>query len=304
MRKIVFMMMLSLLLFTQCKKENVGTNAEEMVPIRLEVPMDKSRSDFSELFPSGKICWGNDKNVEYVYLAVPYALDFCDVSMGYYTQHLGILFEMKADVEERMDKLVFEGRIHTNALARKDNCMIYYFGNNGNGGVGTNVTTYYKKISDVNIIGKKITFDKQTGSLEKIGDYHLAKAFVKVRKNVDDSGNIISYDLSIESFTSITSFAMLDLDRMTKLEGSAAKLKSFTLMWTEDYVFEEIYEYDSVGSIDVSNNEGRKCLISLLPTKESVALECIRGKYEFVDGIKSNQVYLGKNGGVLEWVRP
>ena len=39
MRKIVFMMMLSLLLFTQCKKENVGTNAEEMVPIRLEVPI-------------------------------------------------------------------------------------------------------------------------------------------------------------------------------------------------------------------------------------------------------------------------
>ena len=301
MRKILFMIMLSLLLFTQCKKDNVETDTEEMVPIRLEVPLDKSRTDFSELFPFGKINWGNGKNIEYVYLVVPYAVEFCDVSMGYYVQHLGVMFEMEAEVHETMDKLVFEGRILPESLNKKDNCMIYYFGNNGNGGTGTNVTTYYKQLADKYIIGKKITFDKQTGSVEDLGNYHLAKALVSVKKNVDEKGKPISYDLAIESFTTINSLALLDLDRVYVLEGTAARMKSFTLKWTEDYVFEEIYEYDPYGYIDVENNVGKRCLISLLPTEKNVSLQCFKGEYEFVDGIKSNWVYTGQGGGALEW---
>ncbi len=305
MKKIVLISVSFLLLFTQCRKDDTDFNVEETVPVRLEIPLDKStRSDFSKLFPSGKVNWGNYNGIEYVYLVVPYALEFCDVSMGYYTQHLGVMFEMKAEVNGSMDKLIFEGRVLTNALSRKDNCMMYYFGNNGQGEEGTNVTTYYKQLSDKNIIGKKVTFDKQTGSIDKLGDYHLAKASVKVKKNVDGSGNPISYDLTIESFKSITSFALLDLEGVTKLDGSAVKLKSFTLKWTEDYVFEEIYEYDSLGYIDVSDNIGSKSFISLLPSEGSVSLECSKGKYEFVDGIKSNQVYVGKNGGALGWSEP
>ena len=180
MRKFVFIMMSSLLLFVQCKKDNEDYGAEEMVPVRLEIPLDKSRSDFSDLFPLGKISWGNGVNVEYAYLAVPYALEFCDVSMGYYTQHLGIMFEMEAKVNEKMDKLVFEGNVYTHALTDKTSCTMYYFGNNGRG--GSNVITYNKKIIDNNIIGKKISFNRQTGSIDELGNYHLAKALVKVKK--------------------------------------------------------------------------------------------------------------------------
>lgn len=302
MRKLVFMMMFSLLLFVQCKKDNEDYGAEEMVPVRLEVPLDKSRSDFSDLFPFGKISWGNGVNVEYAYLAVPYALEFCDVSMGYYTQHLGIMFEMEAKVNEKMDKLVFEGNVYTHALTDKTSCIMYYFGNNGRG--GSNVITYNKKIIDNNIIGKKISFDSQTGSIDELGNYHLAKALVKVKKNVDEKGNPISYDLTIESFKTMTSLALLDLERVTKLEGSAARLKSYTIKWTDDYVFEETYEYDTLAYIDVSGNVGKKSLIALLPTKESVTLECRKGKYEFTEGIKSNQVYLGGKGESIEEAEP
>ena len=302
MRKLVFMMMFSLLLFVQCKKDNEDYGAEEMVPVRLEVPLDKSRSDFSDLFPFGKISWGNGVNVEYAYLAVPYALEFCDVSMGYYTQHLGIMFEMEAKVNEKMDKLVFEGNVYTHALTDKTSCTMYYFGNNGRG--GSNVITYNKKIIDNNIIGKKISFDSQTGSIDELGNYHLAKALVKVKKNVDEKGNPISYDLTIESFKTMTSLALLDLERVTKLEGSAARLKSYTIKWTDDYVFEETYEYDTLAYIDVSGNVGKKSLIALLPTKESVTLECRKGKYEFTEGIKSNQVYLGGKGESIEEAEP
>jgi hypothetical protein len=298
MRKLVFMMMSSLLLFVQCKKDNEDYGAEEMVPVRLEVPLDKSRSDFSDLFPFGKISWGNGVNVEYAYLAVPYALEFCDVSMGYYTQHLGIMFEMEAKVNEKMDKLVFEGNVYTHALTDKTSCTMYYFGNNGRG--GSNVITYNKKIIDNNIIGKKISFNRQTGSIDELGNYHLAKALVKVKKNVNEKGDPISYDLTIESFKTMTSLALLDLERVTKLEGSAARLKSYTIKWTDDYVFEETYEYDTLAYIDVSGNVGKKSLIALLPTKESVTLECRKGKYEFTEGIKSNQVYLGGKGESIE----
>lgn len=302
MRKLVFMMMSSLLLFVQCKKDNEDYGVEEMVPVRLEVPLDKSRSDFSDLFPFGKISWGNGVNVEYAYLAVPYALEYCDVSMGYYTQHLGIMFEMEAKVNEKMDKLVFEGNVYTHALTDKTSCTMYYFGNNGRG--GPNVITYNKKIIDNNIIGKKISFDSQTGSIDELGNYHLAKALVKVKKNVDEKGNPISYDLTIESFKTMTSLALLDLERVTKLEGSAARLKSYTIKWTDDYVFEETYEYDTLAYIDVSGNVGKKSLIALLPTKESVTLECRKGKYEFTEGIKSNQVYLGGKGDSIEEAEP
>ena len=298
MRKFVFIMMFSLLLFVQCKKDNEDYGAEEMVPVRLEIPLDKSRSDFSDLFPLGKISWGNGVNVEYAYLAVPYALEFCDVSMGYYTQHLGIMFEMEAKVNEKMDKLVFEGNVYTHALTDKTSCTMYYFGNNGRG--GSNVITYNKKIIDNNIIGKKISFNRQTGSIDELGNYHLAKALVKVKKNVNEKGDPISYDLTIESFKTMISLALLDLERVTKLEGSAARLKSYTIKWTDDYVFEETYEYDTLAYIDVSGNVGKKSLIALLPTKESVTLECRKGKYEFTEGIKSNQVYLGGKGESIE----
>lgn len=303
MRKfLLFIMVSSLLLFTRCKKDNESPSAEETVPVRLELPIDKTRSDFSDLFPFGKISWGNNKKMEYVYLTVPYALEFCDVSMGNYIQYLGIMFEMQAEVNEKMDKLVFEGNVYTYALADKKYCEMYYFGNNGKS--GGNVTTYYKQLTDRNIIGKKMTFSNQTGDIDDLGNYHLAKAYVKVKKNVNDKGTPISYDLEIESFKTITSLALLDLEGETKLEGTATRLKSFAIKWTDDYVFEEIYEYDTSAYINVRGNAGKKSLITLLPTRESVTLECSKGKYEFTEGIRSNQVYLGGKGESIDDALP
>ena len=64
MRKLVFVMVAMFLLFS-CNKDEEDYNIKEdvMVPVRLEVPLDKTRSDFSDFFPSGKINWGNANNV-------------------------------------------------------------------------------------------------------------------------------------------------------------------------------------------------------------------------------------------------
>lgn len=303
MRKLVFVMVAMFLLFS-CNKDEEDYNIKEdvMVPVRLEVPLDKTRSDFSDFFPSGKINWGNANNVEYVYFAVPNAFDYYDMSIKQ-AFSLGVLFPMKAEVSGKEDKLVFEGEIYASTIIQKDNCMVYYFGSNGNS-TTKNVTDTYNEVLEKKLVAKKVTFDKQTGSMDELGDYHMAKASVKVRMNKDANGNVASYDLTIGSFTTLTSIAMLDLEGVTKLEGSAAKLKSYTLEWVEGTGFCEKYEYDSLGYIDVSNNVGKKSLIALLPTKKDVALECSKGRYDFVGGIMQNKFYLGKNGNSIEEAMP
>lgn len=301
MKKIMLMMILSVLLFTQCKKDDGDSVVENdaPIPIKLEISLNKTRTDFSELFPFGKINWGNADNVECIYLAVPYAVEYCDVSMGFYTQYLGVLVELKAEVNEKKDKLVFYGEVGNNIIMPTGYYTAYYFGGRENV-----VDSVYTKLSKNHIIGKKIMFDSQMGSIDELGNYHLAKADVKITRNVDAIGRVQSYDLSIESFTSKNSIALLDLEGVTELKGSAVKLKSFSVRWNEDYVFEEEYEYDSTYVMSVNSDVKSKFFLSLLPTKESVTLECAKGIYEFPNGIESNQVYIGGNGNSIEDVKP
>ena len=107
----VTLLLLSLLSMMQCKKEVEEYKAEEpeMVPIRLEVPIDRTRSDFNNLFPFGDIAWGNEKKEEYIYFAVSNAYNFYSMKTG--NHYLGILFELKSDIIED-DKIVFTGNIY------------------------------------------------------------------------------------------------------------------------------------------------------------------------------------------------
>ena len=301
----VTLLLLSLLSMMQCKKEVEEYKAEEpeMVPIRLEVPIDRTRSDFNNLFPFGDLAWGNEKKEEYIYFAVSNAYNFYSMKTG--NHYLGILFELKSDIIED-DKIVFTGNIYNlNKYVQKDYTYIYYFGNNGNAAEGSNVTDIYEIAYYRHTIGKKITFDNQTGDVSDVGNYHVAKAKVTIEEIFDENGAIVEYHLSLdEPLKSITSVALLDLEGETRLEGTAAKLKSFTLEWVDYTEFVEKIEYDDLGYIDVSANAGERSLITLLPTTENVTLECSKGKYEFENGIKSNRVYFEKNGATLEEAQP
>lgn len=305
MKKILLVLMSLLVLFTRCKKndEEFVDDSNTLVPVRLEIPLNGSRTSFSSLFPNGEIKWGNKNKVECIYLATPRAYSYYSMKEEK-LKYLGLLFEMRADVEEYTDKIVFYGQVYKGSMVNLEYCTAYYFGNNGDAPQGSNVTDITTKMVDIHLTGKKISFDKQTGNIDDLGDYHLAKANVKVykRKTVN---NLYLYDLEMESFTTMNSIAMLDLKGETKLEGSAAKVKSYTIEWmVEENVFRETYEYDTLGYIDVSNNVGDRSFISLLPTEDSVSLECGKGRYDFYKGISSNKVYVGKYGNTLDDLMP
>lgn len=314
MKKMLIVATFMLLLLTQCRKEEevydnekYHTEEPEMVPVRFKIPVDKMRSDFGDLFPLGKIGWGNEKKEEYIYLAAPEAYEYYHIRTGLH--YVGMLFELRADISEGDDTLFFEGKVYNllHAYGKPETeFYIYYFGNNGAAPEGSNVTDINRVVSYTHLIGKTVTFDNQTGSVDNVGDFHVAKA----RVTLDPIDGILGvklkgYNVTMEEpLKSITSLALLDLEGESKLEGSATRLKSLTVMCMEDSVFTEQFEYDTLGYIDVSDNAGDRSLITLLPTEEKVTLECSKGKYEFTNGIKSNYVYFEENGATLEEAQP
>ena len=89
------MLLLSVLIFTQCKKKEDDYDAgDKTVPVRFEVPLEQFRTDFKNLFPDGNIKWGNKNNVEYVYLAVPNVYSHTNASLNYVQRFIGQMYEM------------------------------------------------------------------------------------------------------------------------------------------------------------------------------------------------------------------
>lgn len=294
-----------LLFFSSCNKENMNedVNEDRMVPVRFELSMNsKTRSDFNDLLPNGNIQWGNSKNVEYIYVSIPYKCSYYVQGVGTIT--LGELLEMKAEIDEPTDKLVFTGEVPSNNLQNARQYHLYYFGNNGQGGEGTNITNYHSSYKNI-LIGKTISFARQTGNIDDLGNYHLAKIKVKAVPIKDGDGVVQSFELVADELQNINSIAKLDLTGETELIGTAAEFLSFTLLWnTSTKSFDEIIEKALEAKIDVRDNAGRDSYISLLPNDDDVYLECSKGRYEFVDGIGSNQLYIGSSADDIENARP
>ncbi len=301
-----FTVFIAVLLFLlSCNKEKMNETADEerLVPVRFELSLNShTRSDFNDLLPNGNIQWGNSKNVEYIYVSIPYKCSYYVQGVGTIT--LGELLEMKAEVDGPTDKLIFTGEVPSNNLQNARQYHLYYFGNNGQGGEGTNVTNYHSSYKNI-LIGKTISFARQTGNIDDLGNYHLAKIKVKAVPIKDGDGVVQSFELVADDLQNINSVAKLDLTGETKLIGTAAELLNFTLLWnTSTKSFDEILEKAREATIDVSDNAGRNSYISLLPNDDDVYLECSKGRYKFVDGIKSNQLYIGSYADDIEDARP
>ena len=294
-----------LLFFSSCNKENMNedVNEDRMVPVRFELSMNsKTRSDFNDLLPNGNIQWGNSKNMEYIYLSIQYKCSYYVQGVGTIT--LGELLEMKAEIDEPTDKLVFTGEVPSNNLQNARQYHLYYFGNNGHGGDGTNIVNHHSSYKNI-LIGKTISFARQTGNIDDLGNYHLAKIKVKAVPIKDEDGVVQSFELVADDLQNINSIAKLDLTGETELIGTAAELLSFTLLWnTSTKSFDEIIEKVREAKIDVRDNAGRNSYISLLPSDDNVYLECSKGRYEFVDGIGRNQLYIGSSADDIENARP
>lgn len=288
-------MISAILLFTQCKKEDAELvdNSTDFVPVTFEMSKDVSKSDFTNILPSGNINWGNDNNIEYIYLGVSNSHLYYSIELAE-TVRVGELFELSAEVVESTDRLVFSGMVPQNLLWDAKRCTLYYFGNNGNALEGTNVTNIYdEKFTDC-VIGKQVSFAKQTGDIRDLGDYHLASIPVRINTLEDEENNIIGFDLIAESFNNTMSIAMLDLEGETALGGTAAALQTYTLIW-DGAKFVESCEMLEGETMDVTGNVGKKSLIALLPIEESVTLECSKGRYTFPI-LPSNTLFVGNVG--------
>ena len=294
-----------LLFFSSCNKERIDDNVNDdrMVPVRFELSLNsKTRSHFGDLLPNGNIQWGNSDNIEYLYVSIPYKCSYYVQGVGTIT--LGELLEMKAEIDGPTDKLVFTGEVPSNNLQNARQYHLYYFGNNGHGGEETNITNHYSSFENI-LIGKTISFARQTGNIDDLGNYHLAKIRVKAVPIKDDEGIVQSFELVADDLQNINSIAKLDLTGETSLGGTAAELQSFTLLWnTSTRSFDEIIENVPDATIDVSDNSGRNSYISLLPNDDNVYLECSKGRYEFVRGIRSNQLYVGSYADDINDARP
>lgn len=303
MKRFTFMFLLSLLIFTQCKKKEDDYDAgDKTVPVRFEIPLEQFRSDFKNLFPDGNIKWGNKNNVEYLYLAVPNVYSHTDASLNYVQRFIGQMYEMKAECDEATDKLIFTADIQQNLFWSGLTLDMYYFGNNRGDEGNSNVVSIYDELKPEYFIGKKIMFDKQTGDIEDVGNYHVATMPVVV-KTVREGTTILEVKLQkgAPDFRSITSVAVLDLEGETELRGP--RIKSLAIKWNGK-VFEHMYEYFPEATYDVSDNAGEKSFITLPPDPERLVLECNKGHYVFENGIEQNQVYVGRNGNSLDEIQP
>ena len=128
---------------------------------------------------------------------------------------------------------------------------------------------------------------------------------IQKRPFKDSDGIVQSFELVADDLQNINSIAKLDLTGETSLGGTAAELQSFTLLWnTSTRSFDEIIENVPDATIDVSDNAGCNSYISLLPNDDNVYLECSKGRYEFVRGIRSNQLYVGSYADDINDARP
>mgnify|MGYP003407963283 CR=1 FL=1 len=304
--KLFLSMAMIVFLFTQCKKkEEIIENevSSDLVKVSFELPINESRSDFTTILPDGTINWGNSNNIEYLYLGVNDRYLYYNHELSY-TVRVGEMFEMQAEVNEATDKLTFSGMIPQNLLYSSKKCTLYYFGNNGRGGEGTNVTNIYDEKYPECVIGKTISFSKQSGNIEELGNYHVASIPVTYVYTIrDEDRNIIEFQLRVGLLESNMSVAMLDLTNETTLQGSATNLQSYTIKWT-GLAFEEFIESSPEGSYDVTGNPGERSFIALLPTEEDATLECGKGTYVFEGGIERNQFYIGRAGSTLEESAP
>ena len=177
MKKIFLILFASLFAFTQCGKDPETNNDDtKMVSISGKIDTDNGKSDIA--IPGGNISWIGDESI---FIAVPRHGDFP-----------ARLVEMKNTASGGN---VFQGVAPKGLIESGKKYEIWYFGNNGEG--TKNVTNIY---NDEGVLqGKTISFKEQTGLLENIGDFHIAKGTVSFVQNNNTGDLTFSSPVSFET---------------------------------------------------------------------------------------------------------
>lgn len=307
MKKNLLLMLMSVLLFVQCKKNEIDEEKgedEDMVTITLELSANDFRSDFSDIFSESKINWGNKNGDEYLYLSVGpthkyYSEKYKD------TVTAGELIEMYAYAEGPCDKLMFRGKVKREYLYPGKECKLYYFGIDGRGDGAGIVKNIYDPELGV-LIGKTIDYSIQYANIDMMGFYHIASSKVSVGAIIMDL-DVAEYVLFLEYayMENLMTIAMLDLKGEKVLEGNATLLQTYTVKWDGlNHELVESYDFSSESSYKIYDEHGPQSLVALLPVDKKVYLQCRKGIYVFEEGIKRNHLYVGKLGTSVEDTQP
>ncbi len=288
MKKITTLLLaLMVVLFTQCKKDNIDSNDNETrkVKVRCEIPLGNgSRSDFTNLMTDGSIKWST--GTERIYLAVHH-------------EENPQIVELTAETTQTATILAFEGEVDETILADGAKYNVWYFGNSQNLGEDSYVTKNKENGLITSVSG---SIANQNGSLDDLGYHHIAKA--EVTATLESGG---SYTLPLHgTLQNQIAIAYMDLTDVNYLSGNAIIGTDYSLEYS-DGKYEFVINGDNKEINITPNQSSSKSFVVLLPNaKTNVDIESDNyNKYTFKDGIAASSLYYryisDVEVGTLKW---
>ena len=264
------LMALVVLCFTQCKPTpNGGDDETRTVKISCVIPLNNSRSDFSNLMDGGLVNWSN--GTERVYLAIPGA------------NHQ--IIELTSVAEGNPSLLEFTGEAAEGLVTAGSQYDIWYFGHSQQ--------TYDPYVTAVTN-GSKIesiegSIAKQSGSLSNLGYYHIAKTTVKA---VSDNGNVRLNLTGV--LTNQIAVALMDLTNVDKIYGDAIVGTEYTLAYNgSNYALSVTQDADA--EIDVDKRGGISYIVLFPNANKNSKLKYNQivstYEYTFTKAIEANKIY-------------
>ena len=289
---------LMVVLFTQCKKDNIDSNDNDYdnetrkVKVRCEIPLGNgTRSDFSNLMTDGSIKWST--GTERIYLAVHHETN-------------AQIVELTAEATLPATILAFEGEVDETILTDGETYNVWYLGNSQNLGENSYVTTTETNGIITSVNG---SIANQSGSLEDLGHHHIAKA--EVTATLESDGN---YTLPLHgTLQNQIAIAYMDLTDVTKLSGDAIIGTDYSLEYSNgEYNFvisEESKEINiTPRSVSLSVSESSSSSFVVLLPNSNTNVDITNNnyyKYAFKDGIAASSLYYryisDVEMGTLKW---
>lgn len=280
MKKTLLLLSLSLLFMYQCKKENKdivdnnNNNNNKNVRVYCEIPMNSNgKSDFTNIF-EGSVSWSSGS--ESVFLAVP-----GDKLIQLTTE----------GIEGNPNSLYFETYVCEGEITA-GNYDLWYLGNSMHReGIEPNVTLNNENGDITSITG---SIAKQSGDLEDVGRFHIAKATVSAA--VDGEDIVLTLETTMENQMSL---AYLDLSgplsgEVLTLTGGAITASGYTLSQGTNGIFN--LNLNENKEISISKTDTTAQFVVLLPNEtDDIVLECgYLGGHTFKKGIEAGKFYYRK----------
>ncbi len=280
MKKITTLLLaLMVVLFTQCKKDNIDSNDNDnetrKVKVRCEIPLGNgTRSDFSNLMTDGSIKWST--GTERIYLAVHH-----DTKAQ--------IVELTAETTQTATVLAFEGEVDEEILADGAKYNVWYFGNSQNLGEDSYVT---KNETNGVIASINGSIADQSGSLEDLGHHHIAKAEITAKLEADGSFTLPLHG----TLQNQIAIAYMDLTNVTKLSGNAIIGTDYSLEYSGgEYKFVISNENNEINITPASESMSESFVVLLPNANTNVDIisnnVLLQNTYTFKDGIAASSLY-------------